>query len=80
VYYVQFRSNASELGYPIGPFVSRVEHEIVAARSRSMVLDLRLDQGCNFVTTAAPDEAHPNTDGFDRTGLRADQCMDVPRR
>jgi hypothetical protein len=53
VYYVQFRSNETEPGHPIGPFVSQVEHEITAVRPRSIVLDLRLDQGGNFVTTAA---------------------------
>lgn len=52
VYYVQFRSNQSEPGHPIGPFVSHIEHEIIAARPRSIVLDLRLDQGGDFVTTA----------------------------
>ncbi len=52
VYYVQFRSNESEPGHPIGPFVSRVEHAIATDHPRSIVLDLRLDQGGDFVTTA----------------------------
>lgn len=52
VYYLQFRSNENEPGHPIRPFVSHAEHEIIAARPRSIVLDLRLDQGGNFVTTA----------------------------
>jgi hypothetical protein len=80
VHYVQFRSNASELGYPIGPFVSRVEHEIVAARSRSMVLDLRLDQGGNFVTTAALMKRIPTlTDSIEQVYVLI-SGMDVPRR
>jgi hypothetical protein len=53
LYYVQFRSNESEQGHPIGPFVSHAEREIIAARPRYIVLDLRLDQGGDFVTTAA---------------------------
>ena len=53
IYYAQFRSNADEAGYPIGPFVERVRNEIAADRPRFVVLDLRLDQGGNFITTAS---------------------------
>jgi hypothetical protein len=52
VYYVEFRSNESESGHSIGKFVAYVKREIVADRPRSVVIDLRLDQGGNFVTTA----------------------------
>lgn len=52
VYYVQFRSNADEPGHPIGPFVERVRREIVSDSPQYIVLDLRLDQGGNFTTTA----------------------------
>ncbi len=53
VYYVLFRSNEDEPGHPIAPFVARVTREIAADRPRSIVLDLRLDQGGNFTTTAS---------------------------
>jgi hypothetical protein len=52
VYYVEFRSNEDESGHSIGKFVARVKREIVADRPRNVVVDLRLDQGGNFVTTA----------------------------
>jgi hypothetical protein len=52
VYYVEFRSNEDESGHSIGKFEARVKREIVADRPRSVVVDLRLDQGGNFVTTA----------------------------
>jgi hypothetical protein len=52
VYYVEFRSNEDESGHSIGKFVARVKREIIADRPRSVVVDLRLDQGGNFVTTA----------------------------
>ncbi|GAA0722801.1 hypothetical protein [Dokdonella soli] len=53
VYYAQFRSNADEPGHPIGDFVARVKREISTDRPRVIVLDLRLDQGGNFTTTAS---------------------------
>jgi hypothetical protein len=53
IYYAQFRSNEDEPGHPIGPFVTRIEREIAADRPRTIVLDLRLDQGGNFTTTAS---------------------------
>lgn len=52
VYYAQFRSNADDHGHPIRPFVARIEREIVAREPHYIVLDLRLDQGGNFTTTA----------------------------
>ena len=48
-----FRSNEDEPGHPIAPFVARVSREIASDRPRSIVLDLRLDQGGNFTTTAS---------------------------
>jgi hypothetical protein len=51
-YYAQFRDNESETGYPISDFIGRVEHEIAADKPRAIVLDMRLNQGGNFVTTA----------------------------
>jgi hypothetical protein len=53
IYYAQFRSNEDEPGHPIGAFVTRIEREIAADRPRTIVLDLRLDQGGNFTTTAS---------------------------
>jgi hypothetical protein len=53
IYYAQFRSNDDEPGHPIGEFVTRIEHEITADRPRTIVLDLRLDQGGNFTKTAS---------------------------
>jgi hypothetical protein len=52
-YYVLSRSNEDEPGHPITPFVARVSREIASDRPRSIVLDLRLDQGGNFTTTAS---------------------------
>lgn len=52
VLYVQFRSNQDEPGHPIKPFVARVEREIESDQPRAIVLDLRLDQGGNYLTTA----------------------------
>lgn len=53
IHYVQLRSNSDEPGHPIGEFLARVEREIVAARPRAIVLDLRLDQGGNLLETTA---------------------------
>ena len=53
VLYAQFRSNDDEAGRSIGDFIKRIEHAIVADRPRSIVLDLRFDQGGNFITTAS---------------------------
>ena len=53
IYYAQFRSNEDEPGHPIGVFVTRIEREIAVDRPRTIVLDLRLDQGGNFTTTAS---------------------------
>jgi hypothetical protein len=53
IYYAQYRSNEDEPGYPIGEFNERVRADIVANRPRAIVLDLRLNQGGNFTTTAS---------------------------
>lgn len=53
IHYVQLRSNSDEPGHPIGEFLGRVEREIVAARPRAIVLDLRLDQGGNLLETTS---------------------------
>lgn len=53
IYYAQFRSNEDEPGHPIDEFVTRIEREIAADRPRTIVLDLRLDQGGNFTKTAS---------------------------
>ncbi|WP_380018891.1 hypothetical protein [Dokdonella ginsengisoli] len=53
IHYVQLRSNSDEPGHPIGEFLQRAEREIVAARPRAIVLDLRLDQGGNLLKTTA---------------------------
>ena len=60
VYYLLFRSNADEPGHPIGPFVTRVTDEMKADRPRTVILDLRLDQGGNFTTTASLMKDLPN--------------------
>jgi len=52
-FYVQFRSNMDEPGYPIGPFTERVEREIIANNPRFVILDLRLNQGGDFTKTAS---------------------------
>jgi hypothetical protein len=53
IYYAQFRSNEDEPGHPIGEFINRLEREIPADRPRTIVLDLRFDQGGNFTKTAS---------------------------
>lgn len=60
VYYVEFRSNEDEAGHRIGEFVTAVKREIVKDQPRSVIVDLRLDQGGNFVTTAGLMKALPN--------------------
>lgn len=50
--YVEFRNNQDEPGHPIKPFVASVERAIVREKPRFIVLDLRLDQGGDFTTTA----------------------------
>jgi len=52
VYYVQFKSNQDEKGHPIAPFVALVKREITSHKPRAIVLDLRLDRGGDFTTTA----------------------------
>lgn len=52
MYYLEFRSNEDEPGYSISKFVTRVKREIAVDQPRNVVVDLRLDQGGNFVTTA----------------------------
>jgi hypothetical protein len=52
VYYAQFRSNMDQDGHPIRPFVAQVTKAIAAEKPRSVILDLRLDQGGDFTTTA----------------------------
>jgi hypothetical protein len=51
-YYVQFRDNADEGPYAIGPFVTRVKHDTQTLKPEFVIADLRLDQGGNFTTTA----------------------------
>lgn len=53
VYFAQFRSNKDEWGHPIGPFVTGVKRDIAVDHPRVIVLDLRLDQGGDFKTTAS---------------------------
>jgi hypothetical protein len=53
IYYAQFRSNEDEPGHPIGEFVTRIEREIATNRPRTIVLDMRFDQGGNFTKTAS---------------------------
>jgi hypothetical protein len=53
IYYAQFRSNEDEPGHPIGEFIGRLEREIRGDRPRTIVLDLRFDQGGNFTKTAS---------------------------
>lgn len=53
ILYVQFRSNDDAPGHPIKPFVASVERAIATDGPRFIVLDLRLDQGGDFTTTAS---------------------------
>jgi hypothetical protein len=67
IHYVQLRSNSDEPGHPIGEFLQSVEREIVAARPRAILLDLRLDQGGNLLeTTAFMRRLATLTDSIDR--------------
>lgn len=67
VYYAQLRSNSDEPGHPIGDFLARVEREIVARRPRTIVLDLRFDQGGNLTKTAGSMQRLPTlTDSIER--------------
>ena len=50
-FYIQFRSNEDEEGYPIRPFLAAVERQIAVARPRNLVVDLRFDEGGNLSTT-----------------------------
>lgn len=51
-YYIQFKGNNDQGGYKIGDFVKRVKREIAANKPRVIVLDMRFNQGGNFVKTA----------------------------
>ncbi len=51
-YYVQFKSNNDQTGYRIGDFINRVKKEITADKPRVVVLDMRFNQGGNYVKTA----------------------------
>ncbi len=53
IYYADFRSNISENGHPIGPFVASVAKEISTRKPRIVIIDLRFDQGGDFTTTAS---------------------------
>ena len=53
IYYLAIRFNTDFFGQPIGKFVNRVEKEIVAAKPRVVVVDLRLDKGGDLTTTAS---------------------------
>ena len=51
-YYIQFKSNNDQDGYRIGDFMNRVKKEITADKPRVVVLDMRFNQGGNYVKTA----------------------------
>jgi hypothetical protein len=50
-YYLQFRSNEDEDGYPIAPFLKTTTAALETARPRDLILDLRFDIGGNLLTT-----------------------------
>ena len=50
-YYVQFRSNEDEDGYPIAPFLKATSEALEAAKPRDVIVDLRFDIGGNLLTT-----------------------------
>jgi hypothetical protein len=50
-FYVQFRSNEDEDGYPIAPFLKTATAELEAAKPRDLIVDLRFDIGGNMLTT-----------------------------
>jgi hypothetical protein len=51
IYYASFRSNESEPGHPIEPFVDAIAKEISAQKPRMVIIDERLNQGGNFTKT-----------------------------
>jgi len=53
IYYAQFRSNVDEDGFSITKFMDHLRTDIRAQRPRQIVLDLRFNQGGNFVVTAS---------------------------
>jgi hypothetical protein len=50
-FYLQFRSNEDEDGYPIAPFLEAASAELEAARPQNLIVDLRFDIGGNLLTT-----------------------------
>jgi hypothetical protein len=52
-YYFQLKSNGDEPGHSLGAFVAQVEREVAERAPRAIVVDLRFDQGGNFVLTAS---------------------------
>lgn len=53
IYYAAFRSNMSDSDHPIEPFVGDIKQAISTRKPRVVILDLRLDQGGDFTTTAS---------------------------
>lgn len=53
IYYAQFRSNVDQGGFSITEFMDHLRTDIRAQRPRQIVLDLRFNQGGNFVVTAS---------------------------
>jgi hypothetical protein len=53
VAYAQFRSNENEPGHPISAFVKSVRSKVALDQPRDLIVDLRLDQGGDFTTTAS---------------------------
>jgi hypothetical protein len=50
-FYVQFRSNEDEDGYPIAPFLMSTTAELEANRPQNLIVDLRFDIGGNLLTS-----------------------------
>jgi hypothetical protein len=51
-YYAELKSNDDEDGHAIAPFVEGVTRDIATVRPRTVIIDLRFDQGGNFTKTA----------------------------
>lgn len=49
--YIQFRSNEDEDGFPIAKFLDAVRQQIASGHPRDLVVDLRMDEGGNLLTT-----------------------------
>jgi hypothetical protein len=52
-YYAELKSNDDENGYAIAPFVDGVKRDVATLNPRTLIVDLRFNQGGNFTKTAS---------------------------